>query len=68
MRTRALCFVAPGETELRDVEVPALGPHGYTGALSVEHEDVLCDAADGTAEAVELIAAIRPASDELNRW
>jgi sugar phosphate isomerase/epimerase len=48
--------------------VTTLKEVGYTGNLSVEHEDVLYDAADGTAKAIALISAIRPASDELNTW
>jgi sugar phosphate isomerase/epimerase len=48
--------------------VTALKEVGYTGNLSVEHEDVLYDAADGTAKAIALISAIRPASDKLNTW
>jgi sugar phosphate isomerase/epimerase len=48
--------------------VETLKEVGYTGPLSVEHEDVLFDVADGTAKAIELIAAARPATDEMNDW
>ena len=48
--------------------VTTLKEVGYTGNLSVEHEDVLYDAKDGTGKAIKLISAIRPASDTVNEW
>jgi sugar phosphate isomerase/epimerase len=48
--------------------VTTLKEVGYTGNLSVEHEDVLYDAADGTAKAIALISSIMPKSDDVNTW
>lgn len=41
---------------------------GYTGPLSVEHEDVLIHVEDGMRQALALIRDVAPTSAEINRW
>lgn len=48
--------------------VTTLKEVGYTGTLSVEHEDVLIGAADGIEKALELIRRVAPADDIFNTW
>ncbi|KRE72724.1 sugar phosphate isomerase/epimerase family protein [Arthrobacter sp. Soil762] len=48
--------------------VTTLKEVGYTGTLSVEHEDVLIGAADGIEKALELIRRVSPADDGFNTW
>lgn len=49
-----------GEQAWRDL-ISALLTAGYSGAVSVEHEDRLMSVDDGLAKAVELLLRIRPA-------
>lgn len=46
----------------------ALKEVGYTGALSVEHEDVLIGSREGVLRAVALTRGAMPGDDELHRW
>jgi sugar phosphate isomerase/epimerase len=48
--------------------VTTLKEVGYTGPLSVEHEDVLIDVHDGMRQALRLIADVAPTTTEINRW
>lgn len=41
---------------------------GYTGPLSVEHEDVLIHVEEGMRQALALIRDVAPTTDEINRW
>lgn len=41
---------------------------GYTGPLSVEHEDVLIGVEDGMRQALALIEVVAPTTTEINRW
>ena len=41
---------------------------GYTGPLSVEHEDVLIHVDEGMRQALALIRDVAPTTTEINRW